>query len=367
MKHKKDQQKPRAIAVISTKGGSGKTMITIAAAQILGRLGKKVLIVDADTSTAGMTNYLLQSCNLNAVDGLADVIIHGIAKLDDDMIKPLPGIKNVHLLAIGIEHETLNSIHLETEIIRKISVTLQEVLKRLLAQHEDKIILVDCRGGLNKETVAVCEIMDEILIITEPDNPANIATRNLIKFLNDRSLGRKITGFIINKVFSDPDRFNQNIEHLIDSLIKNREIDLKCSNLATIPFDHQAIKNYFLGKTPSLDSIFSIHVGKALTQIFPEIESNFKGKIWQSQDFKKYGLANPNSILGGKILGMLCVVCGVTLIIENLVSHQYISSVFALLLTLFGLFASEEKMRRLAGKLQKKIKKKFSRFYLTWE
>ncbi|WP_305418184.1 nucleotide-binding protein [Photobacterium leiognathi] len=65
----------KTIAIVSGKGGSGKTMLTATIAKILDISGSSVLLIDADFGTAGLTYYLgLNEVN-NISVGLANLIL----------------------------------------------------------------------------------------------------------------------------------------------------------------------------------------------------------------------------------------------------------------------------------------------------
>ncbi len=50
----------------SAKGGTGKTFLTATFAEFLVALGKKVLIIDADASTNGLTIFYIDEVKLKA-------------------------------------------------------------------------------------------------------------------------------------------------------------------------------------------------------------------------------------------------------------------------------------------------------------
>src|SRR5262252_3810116 len=54
-----DVPRGQIIAFVSAKGGSGKTLLTATAAYVLTRAGKRVLSIDTDFSTRGLSLYFL--------------------------------------------------------------------------------------------------------------------------------------------------------------------------------------------------------------------------------------------------------------------------------------------------------------------
>src|ERR1700740_505578 len=65
----------KSVAVVSGKGGSGKTLVATAIAEGLGICKKSILLVDADVGTAGLSYYLGFSAYSRARSGLTEMIL----------------------------------------------------------------------------------------------------------------------------------------------------------------------------------------------------------------------------------------------------------------------------------------------------
>src|SRR5271169_909734 len=84
--------KPRSVAVVSGKGGSGKTMIAAVMAELVDSVGGSSILVDADTGTAGLSFYLGLEQVRNTSVGVSNLLT-----LDDSetplMVDPLQPIR----------------------------------------------------------------------------------------------------------------------------------------------------------------------------------------------------------------------------------------------------------------------------------
>jgi flagellar biosynthesis protein FlhG len=148
--------KARVIAVTSGKGGVGKTNFTVNLALALSKLGKKVLVIDADL---GMGNVdVVLGCTtryniLHLLEGglsLSDIITDGPLG-----IKFMSGGSGIYNLA------NLSDLQL-THIVNQIS----------LLDDWAEIILIDTGAGISKSVMNFVVAADEVIIVTTPEPTA---------------------------------------------------------------------------------------------------------------------------------------------------------------------------------------------------
>src|SRR5687768_1257607 len=99
----------RSIAVVSGKGGSGKTMVCAVLGLVLDELGHRVVIFDADTGTAGMTYYLGLKLVSNTRVGLANLATASNIKdaaIRNRVLQKIVGFSHGEFLGIG-DHRRL--------------------------------------------------------------------------------------------------------------------------------------------------------------------------------------------------------------------------------------------------------------------
>jgi len=353
--NRSSERQGKIIAVLSGKGGSGKTMIVAVMANILSERKQTVIIVDADTGTAGMTYYLGLRLVSNIRVGLSNVARHFMSKGENFLVTPfLQSVRDsqgVMFFGIG-DHRQLEKEAPESE--------MPSILKRvLLGLGNGDWLIVDCRGGIDKESLAVCATADDILLISETDTTSFQATKHVVDVLSDNDLAHKLRGFIINKVFDDP------------SVLINQGTSVYGTQfLSAIPFDLNATRSFLLGEIPTWHTAFGRHVAAALSRAYPSTVPEPPG-VWAPEDFREVGLTNLDSIRGGMFLALLILTLGILLLSrffttggfrDVMLSSGIIYYVFALLM--LGLFGAVEGTRRAIGRIISSYIRLLSRIFL---
>ncbi len=175
-------QKVKTIAVLSGKGGVGKTSYSLRLANDLSKSNKKVLLIDCDYN---LSNTLLK-LNTNTKSRFVSYLERE-ANLYDCMVK----IKNFHLLP------TCNG---NIEVFDK-KFRIQNEIINIVDQcekHYDFIIL-DCPAGIAKETLNLAAFCDLRLIMITPDKSSLADSYALTKILIQR-YGSDLNRFVLNKV-----------------------------------------------------------------------------------------------------------------------------------------------------------------------
>jgi len=78
-------RRSKIIAFCSARGGAGKTTLLLSAATLLARAGKKVLIIDADFSTRGLTSILVSKFNI--IPDHENTLVQWIQNLEGNELK----------------------------------------------------------------------------------------------------------------------------------------------------------------------------------------------------------------------------------------------------------------------------------------
>ena len=158
----------KTIAVASGKGGVGKTNVTANLAIAMSKLGKKVLIVDADLGLANIhilfnlaPKYNIQHV-LNGERTLAEVLIEG-----PHGIRILPAGGGVQELTRLDEFQRL------------------KLLEAFDAYENDvDVLLIDTSAGISENVTFFCSAAQEIVIVTMPEPTAWLDAYQLIKVLH---------------------------------------------------------------------------------------------------------------------------------------------------------------------------------------
>jgi flagellar biosynthesis protein FlhG len=157
----------KTIAVASGKGGVGKTNITAGLAIALSRLGKKVLIVDADLGLSNI-NILLNKQAKHNIRHLLD----GELSLKEILIEGPHGIR---ILPAGEGVQDLTR--------------LDEFQRLKLLQAYDSydgeidVLLIDISAGISDNVTFFCSAAQDLIVVTTPEPTAWVDAYHLIKVL----------------------------------------------------------------------------------------------------------------------------------------------------------------------------------------
>ena len=173
----------RIITVASGKGGVGKTTFVCNLAAALARMGKGVVVVDANLTTPNLGVHL--GIPLYPIT-LQDVL-SGDAKLKEALYADKSGVK---ILPADMS-------------ITKLSKTTAGELVNVLYKLADgfDFVVVDSAAGLGREAVTAIEAADELITLTNPEMPAVVDALKLCKITE--KLETTNLGVVINKVRND--------------------------------------------------------------------------------------------------------------------------------------------------------------------
>ena len=146
-------KKARRIAVISGKGGVGKTVITANLAASLAASGQRVLVLDADLGLANLDIIL----GLDPKHTIQD-IFKGACRSDDVLIKTAKGF-DLLPAGSGLQENTV------------LSKNLTEKLEAVLVELEERydIMLFDAGAGVGDVVLFFAALAHRILVVVTPE------------------------------------------------------------------------------------------------------------------------------------------------------------------------------------------------------
>ncbi len=170
----------RLISIASGKGGTGKTTTTANLSIALGKMGHKVLAVDADLTMA----------NLSLVMGLdkAEMTIHDVLAGRGDITQAVyqTAYENVYLIPGAVDWE---------HVIQADPRGLPKVIKPLKSNFD--FVLIDCPAGLQMDAMNAMISGDEVILVTNPEISCITDTMKVGVVL--KKAGLTILGFILNR------------------------------------------------------------------------------------------------------------------------------------------------------------------------
>ncbi|GIE20434.1 AAA family ATPase [Winogradskya humida] len=354
-RYRSSAELPRGMAFVSGKGGSGKTLIAAEVASILSRY-HEVCLVDADVGTAGLSYYLGLKYVRNIRKGLSDLLLRPSPEPPAAYVQPIIGrsarsdfFESVSLLPLG-DHRRITRALRDNHERPNFAFRISSVVEQLMV--ENPLVVVDCRGGIDDESIAVCQAVDDIFLIVESDTTSFQASRHLVDTLSDLDLVHKLRGFIINKVYSNP-----------EAVIRAGAGDFGSQFLVAIPFDFAATRSFLIGDLPGQGSAFAVHVQEALSKAYPEVVPRPTGQVWSEKDYDGLDTVAPESSRGGILLSVLLVTLATVMLLSEVFGTGLGLLQLRLGLTamvLLGVAAGAEPSRRAVGWLIGRYLKAFS-------
>ncbi len=272
-----NNNQPEIISITSGKGGTGKTLITLCLGYSLIKCGHRVLMVDADPATDGLSLFILgregieeirtfQSNNTfkgilnnfkknNSIEAIPRRINR--SQKDDhaifyDAIISGKGIYGDQPSLITTAVPKLN----ESEFREAISLLFQSLREK----KEYDYILVDTRGGFALESTDICVFSDSFVVVTEADFTSFYQDRNLIARINEavRKDSKPILrAMIVNKALEGE-------EHSFRLQLET-EFSIKYTDTHPIPLDIEAMICYKTHKIPYINAPASTFSFASLT------------------------------------------------------------------------------------------------------
>jgi len=230
----------RTIAIASGKGGVGKTTIVANLGLAIAKLGKKVIMIDADLDMANLELALgMEGRPITLQD-----VLKGEAGVNDAVYEVND---NAYFIPAGISPSKFRRVDPEK---------FAEVIKTLDGMAD--FVLLDCPAGIGKDTIACFSSCKETILIMTPD-PLSI-TDAYKTSITASKMEAELSGVIINMIKNAKGELKEKeITSLLNSPI-----------LARINYDNAIAESVFKGKPLVLNDVsneFSNEVMKLASKL----------------------------------------------------------------------------------------------------
>lgn len=237
----------RVITVTSGKGGVGKSSISVNLAIALSRLGKRVVILDADFGLANVEVML----GIRPQYNLADLMFRG--KNLKDIITDGP--ENIGFISGGSGIQELTSLTKD-----QIVYLIQKLVE--LDERAD-IIIIDTGAGIADSVLEFVAASSEVLLVATPEPTSITDAYALLKTLNrktDFSLEDTVIKMVANRI----DTYEEGKE-LYDklSIVVGKFLNIKMEYLGSIPQDSNVSKAVMRQK-PAITLYPNTHFSKTI-------------------------------------------------------------------------------------------------------
>lgn len=243
----------RVITVTSGKGGVGKSSITVNLAIALSRLGKRVVILDADFGLANIEIML----GIRPTYNLADLMFRG--KSLSDIITEGP--ENIGFISGGSGIQELTNLTKDQIIylIRKL-VELDQIVD---------IVIIDTGAGISNSVLEFVAASSEILLVTTPEPTSITDAYALLKTLNRKIDFSEDTAIkmIANRVTPDEDG-----KVIYDKLniVVTRFLTIKLEYLGNIPMDN-SVSKAVMRQRPAISDYPNSNFAKLITSFAKQL------------------------------------------------------------------------------------------------
>ena len=187
------------VGILSGKGGVGKTSTAVNMAAALSYFGRDVVVIDGNLSTPNL--------GLHLGVPVVPITLHDVLKG-----------KNSILDSVYLHHTGLKIVPagLSLDDLRNVS---PEKLKNVLPSLDGltDIVIIDGSAGLGRESLAVMQAVDELIVVTNPELPAVTDALKTIRLAEE--MGKKVRGIILAKTGENHDIPLENIESLLEKPI----------------------------------------------------------------------------------------------------------------------------------------------------
>lgn len=220
------QKVARVITVTSGKGGVGKSSVSVNLAIQISRMGKKVIVLDADFGLANVEVML----GIRPKYTLADLIFHG--KGIEDIITSGP--EGIGFISGGSGIQELANVTKEQ---------IQYLTKKLYVLDElADVIIIDTGAGITDSVLEFVTASSEVLLVTTPEPTSITDAYALLKTLNKKaefSSDSTVIKMIANRV-SSYEEAKQLFNKL--NLVVDKFLDFNIEFLGAVPQDNTVSK-----------------------------------------------------------------------------------------------------------------------------
>ncbi len=267
----------KVLSLISSKGGSGKTILTATIGAILAQIGKKVLLVDADAATNGLSLFYLDDILFHFKNNKKATGIFSTNYYVDS--KSFVNVnKNLDLLPATFEFK--NTIDVPP---KEFSIRIENLIEYLYIRGDYDYILIDNQAGTEYYTEYVIKrtISDEVLIVSEYDPISAAGIERMKGFFND-DLTYDRTWIILNKVlpeFKNADTTFLEISKYLPPIIWNSHV-VRSYARKDVPLDFNYGNDYTLSLIKLIRALFGKSIKLDLEIWLKDKESMVKKPIY---------------------------------------------------------------------------------------
>ena len=266
-----DETETRVVSFLSGKGGSGKSTVAIALAQLVTELGHRCLLIDFDLATNGATYFFLRHVK-DERKGIWELLAEGDVSVNAEVIA-IPDTGNMlHFIPSAVQSVR----HPEAKWPARSELSkesLERVLRRVISDAQEKeatspeFVFVDCQAGASLPAYVAAANSDQRVIVREADPISQSAASNLERRLGGRLMPQGSPGQLVNKL---------DVRGPIDYRSKSETYQSE-NRLPPLPFDSEVRRAFGARRLPvdwNNPSPFPFTLVETAKVLFPELSED---------------------------------------------------------------------------------------------
>lgn len=245
----------RIIAVVSGKGGVGKTSIAVNLGFALARLGKRVALLDADLGLSNVDVLLGTSPSVT----LEHVLFENMP-MEKALYNVIPNLDVI---------SGCSGVSRMAELSREKRIVLLREFQKLRSYD---YLIVDNSPGISTQVISICLSCNEILIVLNPDPSSLVDAYALIKVLKQNGLYRSPL-LLFNRISS-----LQRAKAIADRIraTTRKHLSLDCRLVGIIPED-AAVYRAAMNRRPLMELEPQSLAARACTDIALRLDAMQQG------------------------------------------------------------------------------------------
>ena len=268
------------ISLSSPKGGTGKTAIAASLGVLIASLGKKVLLIDADRATSGLTLLMLK--RLADVEGFESVV----GLFDGPPPRPVQVAAGLMFVPASSRMSAIPSPDFDHSNEQQ---RLTDLFSDLKAGYD--VVIIDTEPGTEEFTRSVITAADRAVIVSEFD-PMSASGVERLKATFQQAWPLGHTYVLVNKLLPELAKIESNYFTAFD-------------HLPPIPFDFEVMRRYSRGEIPfdpASPGSFVQAVVRMARELMPEYRQDMEAWLEKQADVLKRPLRTQLDELGVRII-----------------------------------------------------------------
>jgi cellulose biosynthesis protein BcsQ len=252
----------RIVCFASAKGGTGKTVLSASFAKFLSALNKKVLIVDTDASTNGLSLFYLQNLvNAKKQGRTESKKLLGIFEVTpNQLISPFKLETNIDIIpSLYVMEQTATIDPL------KFRNSLEQVINRFSKSYD--VILLDAQAGSDIFAQIAVELSNDVILVSEYD-PVSFAGVNRLETLFSRIMPFEKRWLLYNKVLPEFAKLigkNRIVERILPPIPWDEDV-VRAFAERRLAIDTEKGNEYTIAIMRAVGALFGIEIQKEIRE-----------------------------------------------------------------------------------------------------